>query len=225
MGQGGYSTFEVRVRAVEAVHRGLSLSEVAEAYDVDRSTLHRWVTRYASAGHNGLQRRGGSGRPRLFEELEEKDLRQIVLVPASDFGFETDLWTVGRLQWAIWELCEIWVSRHTLWRRCRDAGLTYQKPERQYFEVDEKARREWLRNEVPQIRRTVRNYRAILYFQDESNVSLRTHPSVVGDGETRRRVGNVGIEWSRSPPVPLVRQTDCLPGGHPFFGTDVEISQ
>jgi transposase len=54
----------------------------------------------------------------------------------------------------------------------RDAGLTYQKPERQYFEVDEKARQKWLRTEVPKIRKTVRNFRAILYFQDESNVSL-----------------------------------------------------
>src|SRR6185295_19285071 len=36
----------------------------------------------------------------------------------------------------------------------------------------EKARQKWLRTEVPKIRRTVRKFRAILYFQDESNVSL-----------------------------------------------------
>jgi transposase len=67
---------------------------------------------------------------------------------------------------------EVGVSKDTVWRRLRDAGLTYQKPERQYFQVDEKARQKWLRTEVPQIRTAVREFRAILYFQDESNVSL-----------------------------------------------------
>jgi transposase len=107
-----------------------------------------------------------------LEDLDEGDLRQIVMFPASDFGYETDLWTVGRLQQVIEDVCEVKVSKDTVWRRLRDAGLTYQKPERQYFEVDEKARQEWLQTEVPQIRKIVRKFRAILYFQDESNVSL-----------------------------------------------------
>jgi transposase len=108
----------------------------------------------------------------LLDDLNEKDLRWIVMRPASDFGYETDLWTVGRFQQIIEEILEVKVSKDTVWRRLRDAGLTYQKPERQYFQVDEKARQKWLRTEVPQIRMAVREFRAILYFQDESNVSL-----------------------------------------------------
>jgi transposase len=54
----------------------------------------------------------------------------------------------------------------------REAGLTYQKPEREYYEIDERARQKWRRYEVPKIRKCVEKYRAILYFQDESNVSL-----------------------------------------------------
>jgi transposase len=172
MCQGRYSTIDIRVRAVEAVERGLAVGQVADTFGVDRTTLFRWVQRYHANGPDGLQRKGGSGRPRLLQDLSEKDLRQIVMFPASDFGYETDLWTVGRLRQVIEDVCEVKLSKDTVWRRLRDAGLTYQKPERQYFEVDEKARHEWLRTEVPQIRRTVQKFRAILYFQDESNVSL-----------------------------------------------------
>jgi len=172
MCQGRYSTFDVRIRAVEAVERGLAVGQVADAFNVDRTTLFRWVQKYHTNGEDGLQRKPVSGRPRLLDDLEEKDLHWIVMCPASDFGYETDLWTVGRLQQVIEEILEVKVSKDTVWRRLRDAGLTYQKPERQYFQVDEKARRKWLRTEVPQIRRTVRKFRAILYFQDESNVSL-----------------------------------------------------
>jgi len=57
-------------------------------------------------------------------------------------------------------------------RRLHEAGLTYQKPEREYFELSEEERQEWVRKEVPKIRRAVQKYRAILYFQDEANVSL-----------------------------------------------------
>jgi transposase len=172
MCQGRYSTFDVRIRAVEAVKRGLAIGQVADTFNVDRSTLFRWVRSYHADGQNGLQRKTGSGRPRLFDALEEDDLRRIVMFPAADFGYETDLWTVGRLRDVIEELFEVTLSKNTVWRRLRDAGLTYQKPERQYFEVDEKARQKWLRTEVPRIRKTVRTFRAILYFQDESNVSL-----------------------------------------------------
>jgi transposase len=123
-------------------------------------------------GSRGLVRRAGSGRPRLLAAFDMAALNDIVLEPASHFGFETDLWTVGRLRQVIREQYKVEVSPDTVWRRLRDAGFTYQKPERRYFELNEEAREDWLRNEAPRIRAAVREFRAILYFQDESNVSL-----------------------------------------------------
>jgi transposase len=108
----------------------------------------------------------------VLEELDQTTLLQIVLQPATGFGFETDLWTIGRLHQIVREVFDSTVSHDTIWRRLREAGLTYQKPERQYFEMDEKAREQWMRTEAPKIRKTVRNHKALLYFQDEANVSL-----------------------------------------------------
>lgn len=150
----------------------MPVGEVAAAYGVNRTTLFRWVTRYRQEGPEGLQRRKGSGRPRLLDDLDGPDLTQIVLRPATEFGFETDLWTIGRLHSVVQEQYETSVSQDTIWRRVRDAGLTYQKPERQYFQLDEAARAEWMRKEAPAIRRCVKKHDALLYFQDEANVSL-----------------------------------------------------
>ena len=172
MNAGAYSTREIRIRAVEALVRGLRITDVASAYRVDLTTLFRWRQRYESEGDSGLQRRYGSGRPRKLTELSTDAWYDIVLQPASAFGFETDLWTVRRVHQVLRTEYAAAISRDTVWRRLREAGLTYQKPERQYFQIDEKARQEWLQNEVPKIRRTVEKYRAILYFQDESNISL-----------------------------------------------------
>jgi transposase len=167
-----YSTYDVRCRAVAAVSRGLPVGEVADAYCIDRTTLFRWVTRHREDGLDGLQRKSGSGRPRLLSALDETALLDIVLQPATDFGFETDLWTIGRLHRVVQEVYDTTISHDTIWRRVRDAGLTYQKPERQYFQLDEDAREEWMRTEAPAIRKSVKKFNALLYFQDEANVSL-----------------------------------------------------
>lgn len=168
-----YSTYEIRLRAVQAVHQGMSVQEVAKAYHTHRATVYRWLERYEREGNpKGLARKPGSGRPRKLEELTPKELTAIVLQPASRFGFETDFWTCKRLRTVIRQTCQIGVSKWTIWRRIREAGLTYQKPERKYFEASEELRQKWLNEELPTILQTVKKYKAILYFEDESNISL-----------------------------------------------------
>jgi transposase len=170
--QGRYSTVEVRARAVEAVSRGLPLGDVANAYGINRTTLFRWIRRYGENGLHGLERKEVSGRPRLLEDLDKTALWEIVRKPATDFGYETDLWTIGRVHCIVQEVYATEISQDTIWRRLREAGLTYQKPERQYFQMDEETRQEWMATEAPKIRRAVRKHDALLYFQDEANVSL-----------------------------------------------------
>lgn len=172
MSEGSQLSSDVRHRAVRAVLDGLPRLDVAIAFAIDRTTLFRWVQRYEAEGETGLHRKAGSGRRRKLEELCEEEIRSLVLKGALHFGYETDLWTVGRLRRVITEEFSMELSKNTVWRRLRDAGLTYQKPEREYYEIDEQSRKKWMRYEVPKIRRCVKKHRAILYFQDESNVSL-----------------------------------------------------
>jgi len=160
-----YSTYEIRVRAVEAVRQGMAVADVAKAYQVNRSTVHRWTTRYKTQKSNrGLLRKPVSGRPRILDEISDRQLLSIVLKPASSFGYETDFWTCPRLCRVIKQQFKVKPSRWTVWRWLRDSGLTYQKPERKYFEATEEKRQEWIKKELPRIRRAVKKYKAILYF-------------------------------------------------------------
>jgi transposase len=173
MKEATYSTYEVRVRAVQALHLGMPISQVAQAYQVDRTTLHRWRARYEQAeGDQGLLRAPGSGRPRKLGQLTAQQWRDIVVQPASAFGFETDFWTARRLHQVVTERFAGDVTVRTILRRLREAGLTYQKPTREYFEADPVARQEWLRDTLPKIRSAVAEYRAILYCEDEASISL-----------------------------------------------------
>jgi transposase len=169
-----YSSLDVRLRAVRAVlEERLPVTVVAQAYGTDRTTVHRWLSRFHDhGGADGLLRRPVSGRPRKLAELNALRLRRIVLAPASDFGYETDFWTTRRLIQVIEAEFSVSLSKQSVLRRLHEAGLTYQKPEREYFELSEEERAKWLRTEVPKIRRAVRKFKAILYFQDEANISL-----------------------------------------------------
>lgn len=169
----GYSTLDVRMRAVKAVvEDGLTVTEVANAYGTDRTTVHRWLARFHNEGDCGLRRRAVSGRPRKLSGMNAAGLKKMVMSPASEYGYETNFWTTRRLIQIVRSEFGIVVSKQTMMRRLHEAGLTYQKPERQYFEMSEEERQEWRRKELPKIRRAVRKYGAILYFQDEANISL-----------------------------------------------------
>ena len=172
MSDGTHLTTEVRRRAVDAMIDGMPQAAVASAYGVDRKTVARWVSRFQDGGEDALLRKAGSGRCRMLEDLTVDELQEIVLTGAIAYGFETDLWTANRLRRVITDEFGVELSRNTIWRRLRDAGLTYQKPEREYYEIDEATRKKWLRYEVPKIRRAIKKHRGILYFQDESNISL-----------------------------------------------------
>lgn len=170
---GCYSTLAVRVRAVRAVlENNWTVADVSEAYGVNRSTIHRWLARQQREGDRGLIRKPVPGRPRILADVDSDQLTSIILSPATTFGFETDFWTTRRLIQIIDEQFGIPVSKQTIRRRLQEAGMSYQKPERQYFELSEEERQEWRRQKLPHIRRAVRTYKALLYFQDEANVSL-----------------------------------------------------
>lgn len=158
------------MRAV--IDNGLSITDVAKAYGTNRSTIHRWLSRFVEDGDTGLERRPVPGRPRKLSNIKADTLTDIVLVPATRFGYETDFWTTRRLIQVVGNEFGVWLSKQTVMRRLHEAGLSYQKPERQYFELSEKERAEWQRDQLPKIRRVVRKFRAIFYFQEEANVSL-----------------------------------------------------
>src|SRR5262249_23816890 len=76
MQQAKYSTYELRVRAVRALHEGMPVAQVAQAYQVDRTTLYRWRVRFDQAsGPQSLVRLPGRGRPRTPQDVAPPRVR------------------------------------------------------------------------------------------------------------------------------------------------------
>jgi hypothetical protein len=136
---------------VEAVNKGMAVSEMASAFGVDRTMLHRWLARYERDGEAGLRRRPVTGRPRVLPGIIPKRLQQIVLTPASKFGFAT---VFG--PWADRTPCWSAITTSTSWKTpcgsgCGKQDLRGKHPKRQGFEADPETCRRWQEETIPQI--------------------------------------------------------------------------
>lgn len=64
------------------------------------------------------------------------------------------------------------LSRMALWRTLTGEKQSYKKVQKRYKEVDRVAQEDWKRTVLPKIMKTVKKHKAILYFEDECNLSL-----------------------------------------------------
>jgi transposase len=171
-----YSTLEVRLRAVQAVHSGHSVTHVAEIFGVSRRTLTYWVERARTDPKSGLQRKRnpGSSRPRKAAQVDTNFLIHLTASDAVEYGFDSNLWTARRIKQVLDRFPDTQLSRSVVHERLREARLTWQKSRRYYFaeDGDNEKRERWLEEEWPKIQETTAKYRAILYFEDEAHIAL-----------------------------------------------------
>jgi len=163
---------QYRYRAIELRKKGWRVNKIAEAFGVYPDTVSRWFVKKKRFGLNGLKSTKASGKDSKISPEGKKKIIKWLEKSAVDFGFETPLWTCKRIQQLIRKELKITVHKSNVWEWLRKWNLTNQKPKRRAVEQDEKTVKRWLRNEWPKIKEHRRRWQAMLYFMDESGVSL-----------------------------------------------------
>ena len=162
---------QIKLKSVLAIQNGdQSVINVKKTLGVSRSTIYRWIERYAKTGE--LKRMESSGRPPKIDIGTGKKLLKIIKKKATKYGFESDFWTTRRIQQVLKKELKIKVSRSSVGRSLKKFEYSYRKPESRYYETSSKKQREWRKKTVPKINRLVRKHKAILYFEDESCIQL-----------------------------------------------------
>lgn len=162
---------DVKVRAIKAYRADESAASIARSLGVDRTTVHRWTRNITNRGVE-RKKSPGSGRPSKINSKIRQKLIAMLKKPATKFGFETDLWNTARMAIICKKRLGLKISRMALWRALTAAKQSYKKVQKQYKEVDRAAQEEWLRTVLPKIMGVARKHKAILYFEDECNISL-----------------------------------------------------
>lgn len=161
-----------RFQALELRKKGWKINKISEAFGVSREAVSRWMSKSKKFGMESLRRRKAKGaKPKLTIE-EKEEILNCLKESAMDFGFETPLWTSKKVQILMIKRLnkKMHISKICQW--FKNIRLSPQKPEKIYSQKNERLAKKWLKEEWPKIEKHRRRWQAMIYFLDESGISL-----------------------------------------------------
>ena|SRR3989338_5711634 len=161
-----------RFRAIELHKKGKKVNDIADFFGLHRCSVSHWISSYNRDGKKILESKKSTGRPSKLTEQEISELLALFENDAMQYGFETPLWTCRKIQKIVKERFGKKVHTTNIMRWLKKLNMTNQKPRRMAFQRDEKAVKKWLKEEWPKIKSHAKRWQAMLYFQDESGISL-----------------------------------------------------
>ncbi len=161
-----------RFQAIKLRKKGWKIVDIAEAFGLVRTSVSHWFMKVDRYGIKSLKRTKAKGKESKLTNEDKTKILSWLKQSAIDFGFETPLWTGKRVQQLIKKQLgkSLHVSNVREW--LRKWNLTNQKPEHRATQHNDRVVKRWLKEEWPKIEEHRRRWQAMLYFMDESGVSL-----------------------------------------------------
>lgn len=164
-----------RFAAIKLRAKGMPVKDIAQSFGVRPEAVSRWFGKLQQGGRNALRARRATGRtPFLDAEQLAKTIR-VLRRSATEAGYATDLWSGPRLRHWIKREFKIPYHPKHMARLLKRLGLRLKFPERRALEQDLAAVREWKRRRLPQIEADANKSKALVFYADESLISLIPH--------------------------------------------------
>lgn len=143
-----------RRRALALLDEGRSLNEVARLVGCAPSSVMRWRNARRRGGVQALKVRFSPGRPSKLAAPQRRRLVRRLLRGAMACGYQTELWTTGRVAELIEREYGIHYHPDHVGRLLHDLGWSHQKPERRALERNARSIERWKREEWPWVKKT-----------------------------------------------------------------------
>lgn len=134
----------------------ISKAQVADRLGVSRTAVGKWWATFVRDGMKGIAAKPRHGAAPKLSPTQLRELPKLLEKGAGAFGFSGELWTTARVVKLIEQRFGVRYDRDHISRVLRQLGLSWQKPSKRAAERDEKAVRQWLKNEWPRIKKTPR---------------------------------------------------------------------
>ena len=124
---------EVRLKAIIAAGKH-GIKKVAEVYDINRSSLHRWVALFRDKGVEGLKNVPKPSRSKLSTE-QKGEIRALV---EKDSGI-----TIKKLKIAIKEKFNIDIGKSSIHKMLQALGFRHITGRKRHYKSDESLKEEF----------------------------------------------------------------------------------
>ena len=160
------------MRAWELKQQGWVQQDIADALDVSKEAVSRWLRRARDAGVDALRSRPAPGpQPKLTDE-QKRGIPEFLWHGPESYGFRGEVWTCARIARVIEEEFGVRYHKDHVGRLLKELRWTPQAPIKRAGQRDEGAIERW-RDEVwPDLQRRARRERRVLVFVDESGFYL-----------------------------------------------------
>jgi|SRR5579864_2489607 len=179
-----------RFSAIRLHRKNIPVEAIANSFGVTRQAVYRWLKKEKTTGKLGLKSTRSPGPNRYLTDNQLKKLLSFLRKPASELGYTTDLWSGPRIRHLIKHQFKIEYHPKHVPRLMKNLGLELKFPERRALEQDSKALCEWKKERFPEILKIAKKKRALLFYADESMISL---------------IPYVGKTWAFPNQKPIVR--------------------
>jgi len=134
-----------RLLAAIAYKNGVTQTELAEWYDVQRRTIYSWLKRLDTdeSLEQAVSDSKRTGRNRKLSETQQEQFEASVQEPPAEVGIDAPAWTPALVQEFLEETYGVEYSIPSCRRLLKEAGLSYQKPRRTAAEADEDEQEEF----------------------------------------------------------------------------------
>jgi transposase len=134
-------------------------SEVAKLLGVTRRVVIKWVNLYKESGIKGLElEKCGGSKPRMNESQKQR-LSQIIEDGPEAYGFDTGIWTSPIVRDVVFKEFGIHYDASHIRRILNKLGFSCQYPRVHLAKADYKRQKQWLENEYPAIKKSLRGKR------------------------------------------------------------------
>lgn len=112
-----------RLIAAIAYKNGITQTELAEWYGVQRRTIYNWLKRLEDEPlEEAVTDEARSGRPRKITESQQKKLENVLQDSPADVGYDAASWTPALVQRFLQETFGVEYSRPSCRRLMKEAG-------------------------------------------------------------------------------------------------------
>jgi transposase len=146
---------ERRNAGVRLLEEGkLSQAEIVRRMGVSGAAVCVWAKKLKKYGKESLQPSKASGRPSNLTPKQKKKLLKKMSAGAIAAGFESERWTLVRVQALIEKEFGVRYHANYISRLLHDLGWSVQKPETRAIERDEDLIRAWLSKDWNRIKKS-----------------------------------------------------------------------
>jgi transposase len=161
-----------RLAAINLYESNVEIEVIANSFGVTIQAVYRWLQKFRKQGIKSLKSTIGCGVEPRLNEKQFQELIRCLRKRATLLGYQTDLWSGPRVRHLIKKMFKIEYHPKHMPRFLHRLGLYLKKPERRALEQDSQEVRQWKYQRLPEILAYVKKNRALLFYADESLISL-----------------------------------------------------